>query len=39
MPVDLHLYPGTFHGSTFAADAAVSQRMTANAVAALRRAL
>ncbi len=39
VPVELHLYPGTFHGSTFVADADISQRMTADTVAALRRAL
>ncbi|MFI5610294.1 alpha/beta hydrolase [Amycolatopsis sp. NPDC051903] len=39
VPVELHLYPGTFHGSTFVAGAAVSRRMTADSADALRRAL
>ncbi|MET7991930.1 alpha/beta hydrolase fold domain-containing protein [Amycolatopsis sp. NPDC005232] len=38
VPVELHLYPGTFHGSTFVAGAAVSRRTTADLVDALRRA-
>ncbi|MEW2508086.1 alpha/beta hydrolase [Amycolatopsis sp. NPDC047767] len=39
VPVELHLYPGTFHGSTFVAGASVSRRMTADLTDALRRAL
>ncbi|MQY27739.1 hypothetical protein NRB56_33220 [Nocardia sp. RB56] len=37
--VELHLYPGTFHGCTLARDAAVTRRMAADADTALRRAL
>jgi acetyl esterase/lipase len=37
--VELHLFPGTFHGSMLATDAAVSQREAAEAVTVLRRAL
>ncbi|WP_019926122.1 alpha/beta hydrolase [Nocardia sp. BMG111209] len=37
--VELHLYPGTFHGCALARDAAVTRRMAADADAALRRAL
>jgi acetyl esterase len=36
---ELHHYPGTFHGSSMVADAAVSRRMFADEVAALRRGL
>jgi acetyl esterase/lipase len=36
---ELHLYPGTFHGSTQFAEADVSKRMQAEELAALRRAL
>jgi len=39
VPVDLHLYAGTFHGSAMVAGAAVSQRMHQEAIAAFRRAL
>ncbi|MEV4604689.1 alpha/beta hydrolase fold domain-containing protein [Amycolatopsis sp. NPDC049253] len=39
VPVELHLYPGTFHGATLVSGAAVSRRMTADLVDALRRAL
>jgi acetyl esterase len=37
--VELHLFPGTFHGSMLAATAAVSKRETAEALAVLRRVL
>lgn len=37
--VELHLFPGTFHGSMLAADATVSQREVAEAVAVLGRVL
>ncbi|MEV6903381.1 alpha/beta hydrolase [Amycolatopsis sp. NPDC051372] len=37
VPAELHLYPGTFHGSTFVAEADVSQRMTADVIGAFRR--
>ena len=37
--VELHAYPGTFHGSSLAVDAAVSQRQTEDMLGALRRAL
>ncbi|WP_326949146.1 alpha/beta hydrolase [Amycolatopsis sp. NBC_01307] len=36
---ELHHYPGTFHGSAIIQDAAVSRRMLADEVAALRRGL
>ncbi|WP_163506053.1 alpha/beta hydrolase [Fodinicola acaciae] len=36
VPTELHLYPGTFHGST-AFDSAVSRRMIADQTAAVRR--
>ncbi len=36
---ELHLYPGTFHGSTQFAEADVSQRMQADDIGALRRGL
>lgn len=39
VPTELHLYPGTFHGSTVIASAEVSQRMKADFVAALARGL
>lgn len=39
VPVELHLYPGTFHGSSLVADAAVSRRMAGEAAAAIRRLL
>lgn len=39
VPVELHLYPGTFHGSSLVGAAAVSQRMKQDATAAFRRAL
>jgi acetyl esterase len=37
--VELHLFPGTFHGSMLAAHAAVSKREAAEALAVLGRAL
>lgn len=37
--VELHLFPGTFHGSGFAGNAAVSKRETAEKLAVLGRAL
>lgn len=37
--VELHLFPGTFHGSALIPDAAISKREGAEAVAVLRRAL
>jgi acetyl esterase len=39
VPTELVLYPGTFHGSSMVASAAVSQRMYDDLTAALRRAL
>ncbi len=40
VPCELHVYPGAYHGSEFfAADAALSQRIVAERLAALRRAL
>jgi acetyl esterase/lipase len=37
---ELHVYPGTFHGSfVFVPDAEISQRANANFAAALRRGL
>ncbi|WP_129843764.1 alpha/beta hydrolase [Streptomyces sp. RFCAC02] len=37
--VELHLFPGTFHGASLVRHAAVVQRATAEAVTVLRRAL
>jgi acetyl esterase/lipase len=37
--VELHLFPGTFHGSTLIQDAAISKREQAETVAVLRQAL
>jgi acetyl esterase/lipase len=37
--VELHSYPGTFHGSSLAVDAAVSKRMSEDVLGALRRGL
>jgi acetyl esterase len=37
--VELHLFPGTFHGSSLVEYAAVSQRERAESFAVLRRAL
>jgi acetyl esterase/lipase len=39
VPVELHLYPGTFHGSSLVTEAAVSRRMAADRVGAIRRML
>jgi acetyl esterase len=39
VPVELHLYPGTFHGSSRIATAAVSQRMSRDSLEALHRLL
>jgi acetyl esterase/lipase len=39
VPVELHQWPGTFHGSQFIRSADVSQRQIAELCAALRRAL
>jgi acetyl esterase/lipase len=39
VPVELHLYPGTFHGSSMIAGAAVAQRMSRDASEAIRRLL
>ena len=40
VPVELHVYPGVFHGwDIMAPDAAVTRRATANRQAAMRRAL
>lgn len=37
--VELHLFPGTFHGSMLIQDAAISQREQAETIAVLRQAL
>ena len=37
--VELHAYPGTFHGSSLVVGAAVSKRMTADTIGALTRGL
>jgi acetyl esterase len=39
VPVELHLYPGTFHGSSRIAGAAVTQRMSRDSLEAIRRLL
>ncbi|WP_141576843.1 alpha/beta hydrolase [Actinomadura sp. WMMA1423] len=39
VPTEVHHYPGTFHGSTMVRDAAVTKRMLADSMDALRRAL
>ena len=39
VPVELHQWPGTFHGSQAVLSAQVSQRQTAELADALRRAL
>jgi acetyl esterase/lipase len=36
---EVHLYPGTFHGSELVKDAAISRRMASDRMDALRRAL
>ena len=37
--VELHSYPGTFHGSSLVQDAAVSKRLSEDILGALRRGL
>lgn len=37
--VELHVFPGTFHGSSLVADAAISKREAAERLAVMRRAL
>jgi hypothetical protein len=37
--VELHLFPGTFHGSALIQHAAISQREQAEAIAVMRRGL
>jgi acetyl esterase/lipase len=39
VPVELHLFPGTFHGSSLIEDATISRREAAERVAVLRQAL
>ena len=39
VPVELHSFPGTFHGSAMVVDAGVSQRQAAEQAVVLRRAL
>ncbi|MGW5415787.1 alpha/beta hydrolase [Actinomadura geliboluensis] len=39
VPTEIHHYPGTFHGSTLVPQAAVTKRMNADRLGALRRAL
>jgi acetyl esterase/lipase len=39
VPAELHLYPGTFHGSSLITGAAVAQRMSRDASEAIRRLL
>lgn len=39
VPVELHVYPGTFHGSSAIPDATVSRRIQAETLDALRRGL
>jgi acetyl esterase len=39
VPVELHLYPGTFHGSSRIAGAAVTQRMSRDSLEAIHRLL
>jgi acetyl esterase len=39
VPVEFHLLPGTFHGSSMVAAAEVSQREAAERIAVLRKAL
>ncbi|OZM81278.1 esterase [Pseudonocardia sp. MH-G8] len=39
VPVELHLFPGTFHGSALVESAAVSRRESEEALVALRRGL
>ncbi|MCE3552732.1 alpha/beta hydrolase [Pseudonocardia sp. RS11V-5] len=39
VPVELHLFPGTFHGSSLVTEATVSRRMAAESLTAIRRLL
>jgi acetyl esterase/lipase len=39
VPVELHLYPGTFHGSSLITEAAVSKRMAVDGLGGIRRLL
>jgi acetyl esterase/lipase len=39
VPVELHQYPGTFHGSSLVTTAAVTRRQVAEARDVMRRAL
>jgi acetyl esterase/lipase len=39
VPVELHAYPGTFHGAAVVPTAAVSRRIAAEGYAVLARAL
>jgi acetyl esterase/lipase len=39
VPTELHVFPGTFHGCTFIAGVAITQRVHEEGLAALRRAL
>ena len=39
VPVELHQYPGTFHGSSLVTNAAVSKRSFAEMIDSVRRAL
>lgn len=39
VPVELHSFPGTFHGSALITDATISRRVAAEQLAALRRGL
>jgi acetyl esterase len=39
VPTELHLYPGTFHGSGMIGDAAISKRMLADVHDGLRRGM
>lgn len=39
VPTELHVFPGTFHGSAFITEAAISRRADAEGVVALRRGL
>jgi triacylglycerol lipase len=39
VPVELHVYPGAYHGFDFVADAAVAQAFQRDSIAALKRAL
>jgi len=39
VPTELHVFPGTFHGSSFVADASITQRIHGEELVALRRGL